>query len=102
MFRGLSKIEKSWFEENTLDKWRHKRMLEPVKAFIGKNSTNTIGDGRFGTEARFINDNGGTAHASDINIELLAKSKDMGYINKYSAQNAETYHSSQINLIMFL
>ena len=53
-------------------------MLEPVKAFIGKNSTwLTIGDGRFGTEARFINDNGGTAHASDINIELLAKSKDM-------------------------
>ena len=103
LFRGLSKIEKSWFEENTLDKWRHKRMLEPVKAFIGKNSTwLTIGDGRFGTEARFINDNGGTAHASDINIELLAKSKDMGYINKYSAQNAEnlSFKSNKFDYVL--
>ncbi len=78
-------------------------MLEPVKAFISKNSTwLTIGDGRFGTEARFIEENGGKAHASDINTDLLFKSKKMGYINEYSAQNAEdlSFESNKFDYVL--
>ena len=103
LYKSLSKLEKSWFQENTLDKWRHKRMLDPIKAFISKNSNwLTIGDGRFGTEARFINDNGGTVHASDINVDLLSKSKEMGYINEYSAQNAEnlSFESNKFDYVL--
>ena len=83
-------MERSWFEEDTLDKWRHNRMMEPINPFISKNSTwLTIGDGRFGLEANYIKKRGGTVHATDINIELLKKSKEMGFIDSYSQQNAE-------------
>lgn len=102
-FKNLSQIEKSWFQEDTLDKWRHYRMLDPIKAFISKNSTwLTIGDGRFGTEAHYIEKHGGRAHASDINIELLEKSKEMGFITEYSAQNAENllFESNKFDYVL--
>ena len=75
---NLTNLEKSWFEEDTLDKWRHNRMMEPINPFISKNSTwLTIGDGRFGLEANYIKKRGGIVHATDIDIELLKKSKEI-------------------------
>jgi len=86
----LTNLERSWFEEDTLDKWRHNRMLEPVNAFISKNSNwLTIGDGRFGLEAIYLKKRGVNVHSTDIDIELLKISKEMGFIDTYSQQNAE-------------
>lgn len=84
------KIAASWMSAGTLDRWRHERMLSPIKSFIcGENSWLTVGDGRFGTDAHFIISHGGIAHASDISDKLLRIGSESQFINSFSAENAE-------------
>ena len=65
-------------------------MLLPIKALIKRGeSWLTVGDGRYGTEANYLIKSGVKAHASDLSDELLKISKDSGFINEYSKQNAE-------------
>ena len=80
----------TWMNEKTLDKWRHERMLNKIKVYIDKKSSwLTVGDGRYGTDAHYIMKNGGIAHATDISDTLLKIGNERGYINSYSAENAE-------------
>ena len=84
------KIAETWLKDNTLDKWRHERMLKVIKPLInGKNKWLTIGDGRYGTDANFILKNGDQAVASDISDKLLKIGNQIGFINNFSEQNAE-------------
>lgn len=84
------KIAASWTRKDTLDYWRHHRMLSPIKPFISDQTTwLTIGDGRYGTDANYILSNGGTAHASDLSDILLRIGSETGFITHYSKQNAE-------------
>lgn len=83
------KVASTWLNKDTLDYWRHHRMLSPVKAFISGETWLTIGDGRYGTDANFILSNGGRAHASDLSDVLLEIGRKTGFINEYSRQNAE-------------
>ena len=49
------KIADSWLNFNTVDYWRHNRMLQLLKPFINKNEKwLTIGDGRYGSEAAWL------------------------------------------------
>tara|TARA_B100000212_G_scaffold341999_1_gene327073 strand:- start:1387 stop:2280 length:894 start_codon:yes stop_codon:yes gene_type:complete len=83
-------FSRNWIRKDTLDYWRHQRMLSPIKALISKGDKwLTIGDGRYGTEANFLLECGVKAHASDLNDELLKISKDEGFIDEYSKQNGE-------------
>lgn len=80
----------TWLQENTLDRWRHKRLLNEIKPLLKQKSTwLTLGDGRYGTEAHFIIENGGTAYASDISDKLLKEGHKIGFIDKYGSENAE-------------
>ena len=80
----------TWLKENTLDRWRHKRLLNEIKPLLKEKSTwLTLGDGRYGTEAHFIIENGGDAYASDISDKLLKEGHEIGFINKYGSENAE-------------
>lgn len=84
------KVAATWMQEGTLDRWRHHRMLSPIKPFIsGDNSWLTVGDGRYGTDAHFIISEGGTTHASDISDKLLKIGSEAGFIGSFSAENAE-------------
>jgi len=84
------KIAATWMKEGTLDRWRHHRMLSPIKPFISGDKTwLTVGDGRYGTDAHFIISEGGIAHASDISDKLLKIGSDAGFIGSFSAENAE-------------
>ena len=93
--RCLSDKEKQiharqWLKKNTLDHWRHKRMLTTIKPFIKKDEKwLTIGDGRYGTEANFIISNGANALATDYSDKLLKIGKEIGFINEYKKENAE-------------
>ncbi len=49
----------------------------------------TVGDGRYGSDARFIKDRGLDVVASDISSCLLEEGKKKGLIDKYSRENAE-------------
>ena len=82
---------KSWLKNNTLDSWRHERMLYPINAFIKKGDKwLTIGDGRYGTEANYLIRKGVQALATDISDKLLKIGKDIGFINEYKKENAES------------
>jgi len=87
-------IHESWFNENTTDFWRHKRMYETISPFARYYSTAqwlTVGDGRFGLDAiRLkkifpIKD----IFPTDIGENMLRISKERGYIETYGIENAE-------------
>ena len=84
------KVAATWMKKGTLDRWRHERMLSCIKPLISSDTTwLTIGDGRYGTDANFIITQGGSAHASDISDKLLKLGSEAGFINSFSAENAE-------------
>ncbi len=80
----------TWLEDNNLDRWRHRRLLDQIKPLLKPNSTwLTLGDGRYGTEANYLLNNGCNAYASDISDNLLKVGNEIGFIKEYGAQNAE-------------
>ena len=82
-----------WLREDTVDAWRHRRMhefLSPLlEAWKGAHWI-TVGDGRYGSEARHIEQHGSRAVATDISDTLLEEAVRKGYITECSRQNAES------------
>ena len=87
-----AKHSKTWFEDDTVDAWRHKRMyksLDPLLKAFPTASWLTVGDGRFGKDAHYIQEMGVKVLATDISDILLKEAKEIGYIDDYSKENAE-------------
>ena len=87
-----AKHAKTWFEDDTVDAWRYKRMLKslnPLLKAFPHASWLTVGDGRFGKDAHYIQERGLNVLATDISDVLLKEAKEIGYINDYSKENAE-------------
>jgi len=85
-------LYRNWFNQNTTDLWRHKRMLSVLDSFLetDKNAAwLTVGDGRFGTSAIYINQNGGKATATDIDTKLLEIARSNGMLDLIAYANAE-------------
>ena len=84
---------RTWFKKDTLDYWRHNHIRESIKPLIKTYLLNkwlTVGDGRFGTDAHYLIEQGIEAvTASDISDALLKIGKEEGFIKDYSMQNAE-------------
>jgi SAM-dependent methyltransferase len=78
---------------NSIDRLRHKRMFDSLVGKIARafphSSWLTIGDGRFGADAIHLMHYGLQAHASSLTDTSLKFSKEKGWINAYSVQNAE-------------
>ena len=92
----------SWFETNTVDYWRHQRMyqtIDPILNSYPKSNWVTIGDGRYGTDAHYIEKKGLDVLATDISDILLKESKQKGFIQKFEKQNAEclTFKDNQFD-----
>jgi SAM-dependent methyltransferase len=49
----------------------------------------TFGDGRYGSDARYFQEQGVDVMATDLNTEILERAKNDGYINKFEKVNAE-------------
>lgn len=83
---------KTWLDPDTVDAWRHRRMYSALNPLLKDEGTTwlTIGDGRFGTDSRYICENGGDATASDIDDSLLQEAATSGFISKFSKENAES------------
>lgn len=82
----------SWARKDTVDYWRHERMyrcLEPLLEGYPGSDWLTVGDGRYGTDANYIQEKGGQALASDISDHYLALAKANGFIQNYQIENAE-------------
>jgi ubiquinone/menaquinone biosynthesis C-methylase UbiE len=66
------------------------RVLDPILNSDPKAKWLTVGDGRYGTDAKYIIDKGCEAIASDISDSLLKEAKDLEYIPEYKKENAES------------
>ena len=87
-------IHESWFDENTIDFWRHKRMYQTITPFVEKFKDATwvtIGDGRFGLDSIRLKKLFGIKSilATDISENMLEISKQKGLIDAYKVENAE-------------
>ncbi|MDP2921173.1 MAG: class I SAM-dependent methyltransferase [Candidatus Omnitrophota bacterium] len=64
--------------------------LDPILTAEPKAKWLTVGDGRYGNDAKYIMEKGCDALASDISDVLLKEAVDIGYIPKYRKENAES------------
>src|SRR6266498_3204148 len=90
---GKSELHaKTWLDPDTVDAWRHRRMysiLDPLLE-IEQATWLTIGDGRFGSDSRYIYEKGRDVTATDIDDSLLSEAYKIGIIPKFSKENAES------------
>ncbi len=85
-------LARTWLDQNTVDSWRHNRhykALDPILISAKDSNWLTVGDGRFGRDARYILDQGVKALATDISDSLLKEARNDGYIKYYKKENAE-------------
>ena len=76
----------------SVDAWSHLRLLDllsPILLLDPGARWLTVGDGRFGSDAYFIQGLGGNVTASNLSTSNLAIAKEQGLIRDYSQQNAE-------------
>lgn len=83
---------KTWLDPDTVDAWRHRRMYSSLNPLLENQQATwlTIGDGRFGKDSRYICEKGGDVTASDIDDSLLIEANNIGFISKFSKENAES------------
>jgi len=88
-------IYESWFAEDTIDYWRHFRMVEPLSPllhFYPGSSWLSIGDGRYGLDSIRLKKIEPSLRVlpTDISPYLLEEAKKKGIITEFSVENAES------------
>jgi len=79
-------------DPDTVDAWRHRRMHEMLAPLIEANPDSkwlTVGDGSYGSDAHFLQQQGVDVLASSLTDHSLKISEEKGFIKKYAAVNAE-------------
>lgn len=85
-------IAQNWLREDTIGAYlAHKRhsIADPLLEGYPRAEWLTVGDGRYGSNAHYLLSKGGDATATDISDYLLKEGVTMGFISKYSQENAE-------------
>jgi ubiquinone/menaquinone biosynthesis C-methylase UbiE len=87
-----SDLPSCYVNPNSVDAWRHRRMLDSVLPLIKQYPDSkwiTVGDGRFGSDAFFLQERGIDVVATSISPYTLEVAHSRGYIRKFAAENAE-------------
>jgi ubiquinone/menaquinone biosynthesis C-methylase UbiE len=77
---------------NSVDAWRHRRMLEstlPLVKEFPHSHWLTVGDGKFGSDAAFLQSHGIDVVSTSISSYTLEVAHSQGFIQKYAVENAE-------------
>lgn len=88
----LKTHSETWMKDGTVDAWRHLRMRNSILPFLNcyrKASWVTVGDGRYGSDAHYIEAHGGKVLATDISDVLIKEGRRRKFISKYQKENAE-------------
>ena len=86
-------IARSWLRRDTVDAWLHGQMwsaLDPVLAAFPDSQWLTVGDGRYCTDARYIQDKGHDVLATDVCEGLLKQALELQVVEKNQMENAES------------
>jgi ubiquinone/menaquinone biosynthesis C-methylase UbiE len=87
-----ARLARTWTRQDTVDGWRHARMyrtLDPLLTARPGARWVTVGDGRYGTDAHYLQAHGADALATDISDTMLQRAKEEGFIRDYRNENAE-------------
>lgn len=79
-------------DPDTVDAWRHRRMHEMLAPLMEAHPAAkwlTVGDGSYGSDACFLQQNGADVLASSLTDHSLKISAEKGFLKKYAAVNAE-------------
>ncbi len=85
-------IAQSWFREGTIGSaqaGQRNAISDPLLTACPGAQWLTVGDGRYGSDAHYLASKGADAMATDISDALLREGADMGYISRFSKENAE-------------
>lgn len=79
-------------DQETVDYWRHERMFAPIRSLVESDPSATwltVGDGRYGSDARRLISWRANATASDISDSKLQQAHDAGLLPYFRKENAE-------------
>ena len=77
----------------SVDAWRHRRMLENLQPLLSQYpdaSWLTVGDGKFGSDAFFLQSYVADVLATSISSDTLEVAYNEGFIKKFATENAES------------
>lgn len=77
---------------DTIDAWRHRRMHDMLAPLIKADPDSawlTVGDGSYGSDAYYLQQQGVDVLASSLTDHALKIAAEKGYLKKYAAVNAE-------------
>lgn len=82
----------TWLKNDNVNAYRCQRLHQLSNPFIElwpQATWATVGDGRYGSDAIYLQSQGVDVTATDISDTLLKESQQLGLIDKYSKENAE-------------
>ena len=100
-----SETAQAWLRAGTINTWRFERMyacaIPLLEAFPGANWL-TVGDGRFGMDAMYLQAHGARTLATDISGTLLEEARAKGLIQEYRVENAEalSFHDHSFDFVL--
>ncbi len=92
----ISKLRDTWLREDTVDYWRHYRMVIPIKPLLDYFPGSrwlTVGDGRYALDAiRLLKIQSKIeVLPTDIASDLLKRAQEIKLIKAYGTENAESH-----------
>lgn len=95
----------SWKRTDTVDAWCRQRLISSIDPVLQEYSSAdwlTVGDGRYGSDAHYIESKGGNALATDISDLLLKEALAEGYIRRAQRENAESlsFEDGQFDFVL--
>lgn len=90
------KLPMMFWMPDGVDTWLHNRkyeQLHPLFETFPGSTWLTIGDGRYGSDAYYLQTHGMNAAASSISDATLKEAVDRGYIKSFKVENAENMKS---------
>jgi ubiquinone/menaquinone biosynthesis C-methylase UbiE len=91
----INNVAAAYFTPNSIDAWRHKRMLKTINPIIANSLRSTwltIGDGTYGSDAFYLKCHNVKATASSISDTTLVFAKERGFVEDFKEINAEEIH----------
>jgi len=82
----------AYVDPGSIDDWRHSRMkalVKPLIAAMPAAKWMTIGDGRYGSDAAYLQSAGANVLATSLSDERLKIACERGFIAKFAIENAE-------------
>lgn len=90
--RGAAEGLESVFATTTAVAWQHNRLRSTIAALLKhfpRSQWLTVGDGRYGCDAHYLEQSGVKALATDISDVFLKEAAEAGYIKDFGKENAE-------------